>query len=153
MARPSSAVKPHTSIATTMIAFVEVFETFGLSSVLPGSSFITPVAFAMASTPESASTTPTNDFQFFQKPPVSGCVIARVTASPRCGMQNSASSTTTMAVGTETRNARPPVCLGPKILRQPMNTTAPPASTAASSPEAARHPGDIGTPRAPRAPP
>ena len=83
---------------TITSALVEVFETRGFSSVLPGSSFITPVAFAIASTPESASTTPTNDVQFFQNPPVSGCTLC--TASPRCGSAKHPSRTTTMTVGT-----------------------------------------------------
>ncbi len=43
------------------------FATEGWASVLPGSSLITPVALAMASTPESASTIPTKPAQFCQK--------------------------------------------------------------------------------------
>src|SRR6266705_790822 len=72
MARPSSAVKRQTSIITHRIAGVEVLRTDGCASVLPGSSRITPVAFAIASTPESASTIPTKPAQFCQKPPCSG---------------------------------------------------------------------------------
>src|SRR6266700_3675662 len=99
MARPSNAVKTHTSIMTHKIAGVEVLTTDGFSSVLPGSSRITPVALAMASTPESASTMPTKPAQFCQKPPCSGCKCP--IASPMCGRLKSPRTTTTMAVGTE----------------------------------------------------
>src|SRR2546429_6599898 len=51
MARPSSAVNTQTSIITINSAGVEVFVTDGWASVAPGSSFITPVALAIASTP------------------------------------------------------------------------------------------------------
>ena len=44
--------------------------------------------------------------------------------SPRCGRQKSPSNTTTITVGTETRNASPPVCLGPKKFSPPMTTMA-----------------------------
>ena len=64
MASPSNAVKTQTSIITIRIAGVDVLTTDGRSSVLPGSSFITPVALAIASTPESASTIPTKPAQF-----------------------------------------------------------------------------------------
>ena len=64
-----------TSIMTIKIAGVEVLRDRGCASVLPGSSFITPVAFAIASTPESASTIPTKPAQFFQKPPCNGCKL------------------------------------------------------------------------------
>ena len=79
-----------------------------------GSSFMTPVAFAIASTPESASTTPTNELQFSRIRP-SADVHASVDGLAKVGNdRTAASSTTTMTVGTETRNARPPVCFGPK---------------------------------------
>ena len=67
MASPSNAVKMQTSIMTIKIAGVDVLTTEGWASVLPGSSFITPVALAIASTPESASTIPTNPAQFCPK--------------------------------------------------------------------------------------
>ena len=63
MASPSSAVKRQTSIITTTRALVAVRETFGLSGVLPGLSFMTPVELAIASTPERARTMPTKAFQ------------------------------------------------------------------------------------------
>jgi hypothetical protein len=53
-----------TSAITQSMAGVEVFDTVGFSSVLPGSSFITLVALAIASTPERAKTIPTKPFQF-----------------------------------------------------------------------------------------
>ena len=118
MPRPSSAVKKHTSSATHRIAGVLVRVTLGFSSVLPGSSFITPVALAMASTPESASTMPTNPLQFFAMPPVSGWRLC--TASPRCGTVNAPSTSTTVPVSTETITASPPVCLGPRRFSAPM---------------------------------
>ena len=95
-----------------MIAGVEVFETDGVESVLPGFNRITPVEFAIASTPDNASTIPTNPFQFVPMSFDNGCKFR--TASPRCGMLNAAKSTTTTTVGTAIRNANPPVCLGPK---------------------------------------
>ena len=52
-----------TSIATGTIAFVAVRVTFGCSGVESGSVFITPVMFAIASTPLSARMTPTNATQ------------------------------------------------------------------------------------------
>ena len=51
---------------------VEVLTTDGRSSVLPGSSFITPVALAIASTPESARTMPTKPAQLRSKLPCNG---------------------------------------------------------------------------------
>ena len=60
MAQPSNAVPQTTSIATGRIALIDSRRTLGLSGVDPGSSFITPVRFAIASTPESARITPTN---------------------------------------------------------------------------------------------
>ena len=96
-----------TSVITISTAGVEVFETDGLWSGLPGLSFITPVALAMASTPDSASTTPTNPRQFTQKPPVSGLTLCQ--AVSRCGKAKAPSNTTTATVGTAIRNASPPV--------------------------------------------
>ena len=97
---------------TQRMAGVEVLETLGLASVQPLLSFITPVELAMASTPDKARTTPTNPRQFLAKPPCRGCKLC--TASPGGGWQNAASTITTTTVGTETRKASPPVCLGPK---------------------------------------
>ena len=57
---------------TQSSAGVEVCVTEGFASVLPVFSRITPVEFAIASTPESASTIPTNPFQLRQKAPCSG---------------------------------------------------------------------------------
>src|SRR6516162_10107790 len=102
----------HTSSITYAIAGVEVLETFGRSSELPGFSFITLVALAIASTPDSARTIPTKPFQLAKKPPDKGFRLCR--AWPRCGTVKIPRHMTTIAVGTETRNAKPPVCLGPK---------------------------------------
>ena len=63
IAQPSNAVPTTTSMATGTIAFVAVRVTFGRSGVEPGSSFITPVMFAIASTPLSARITPVNAIQ------------------------------------------------------------------------------------------
>ena len=63
IAQPRSAVPTTTSSATGTMAFVAVRVTFGRSGVEPGSSFITPVMFAMASTPLSARITPVNAIQ------------------------------------------------------------------------------------------
>ena len=60
MAQPSSTVPTTTSIATGMIALAAVRVTFGCADVEPGSSFMTPVRLATASTPLSARITPTN---------------------------------------------------------------------------------------------
>ena len=54
----SKAVPSTTSTATGRIAFVAVRVTFGCSAVESGSSFITPVILAIASTPLSARITP-----------------------------------------------------------------------------------------------
>ncbi len=78
MASPSKAVKMQTSNMTHRIAGVEVLETLGWASLDPGLSFMTPVALAIASTPDNARTTPTKPFQFLEKPPVSGCRCDRV---------------------------------------------------------------------------
>src|SRR5580658_9455411 len=118
MAKPKSAVKTQTSNMTHKMAGVDVFDTLGLASLVPALSFMTPVELAMASTPDKARTTPTKPFQFVQNPPVSGCTLC--TAVARCGSENTPNSTTTMAVGTETKKASPPVCLGPKMLSIPI---------------------------------
>ena len=60
MAQPSKAVPQTTSIATGVIALSDSLRTLGFSGVEPRSSFITPVRFAIASTPERARITPTN---------------------------------------------------------------------------------------------
>ena len=73
IAKLSKAVKMHTSSMTQRMAGVDVLETLGLASLHPLLSFITPVELAMASTPDKASTTPTNPFQFLKKPPLKGC--------------------------------------------------------------------------------
>src|SRR5579859_5675839 len=99
-----------TSSITQRIALFEVLDTLGLASLQLGLSFITPVALAIASTPDKASTTPTKPFQFFKKPPCNGCRLC--TAAPKCGRQRIPRMTTTITVGIETRNASPPVCLG-----------------------------------------
>ena len=103
-------MKTQTSTSTHSTAGVLVFDTDGRAS-LPGFNFITPVAFAIASTPESASTMPTNDPQLCANPPVSGWTF-RI-ASPRCGIANAPSKITTTAVGTAMRKASPPVWRGP----------------------------------------
>src|ERR1700677_1561509 len=125
-ARLNKAVKRQTSTMTQTMAGVEVLETLGLASVVPGLSFITPVELAMASTPDSASTTPTNPFQLWAKPPVKGWRLW--TASLRWGTQKMPNTTTTTTVGTETRKANPPVWRGPKRLSNPMITMAPAAN-------------------------
>ena len=63
-----------------MIAGVAVFVTDGCSSLLPGLSFMTLVALAIASTPDKARTIPTKSFQFYQNPPSSGLRLCN--ASP-----------------------------------------------------------------------
>ena len=67
IAQPNSAVPTTTSSATIRMALRAVLPTMGLSRDAPGSSFMTPVRFAMASTPLSARITPTNDDQFLAK--------------------------------------------------------------------------------------
>src|ERR1700739_1348515 len=86
-----------TSSTTEKIAGVEVFLTEGRSSELPGSSFITPVAFAIASTPDTARTMPTKPLQLCQNPPESGFTLCQ--ASPKCGKEKSARATTVIIVG------------------------------------------------------
>ena len=112
MASLSKAVKMQTSSMTHKMAGVDVLETLGLASVVPGLSFITPVELAIASTPDKARTTPTNPFQLCQKPPCSGSRLCN--ARPRCGMEKIANPTTTTAVGAAIKKARPPVWRGPK---------------------------------------
>src|SRR5262245_49808106 len=107
MASPNNAVNTQTSTITTMIAGVDVFETEGRDMLLPGFNFITPVALATASTPDNARTIPTNPFQCSPKDPESGCRL--LTASPRCGMLMAPNRITTSTVGTDIRNANPPV--------------------------------------------
>src|SRR5439155_7401194 len=97
----NNAVKTQTSIITITIAGVDVLTTHGFSSVVPGSSFITPVAFAIASTPDNASTIPTKANQFFPNVPCNGW--RRTNASLMCGRQKSPSVITTMTAGMETR--------------------------------------------------
>src|ERR1700756_5438485 len=101
-----------TSSITQMMARVEVWETFGFSSVLPLFNFMTLVAFATASTPESANTTDTNPFQLCSQLPCSGRTFA--IASLICGITKQPSKITTTNVGNETKNANPAECLGPK---------------------------------------
>ncbi len=67
MAQPSSAVPNTTSTATGQIAFFEVIATLGAFAVALGSSVITPVRLAMASTPLNARMTPTKATQFLLK--------------------------------------------------------------------------------------
>src|SRR5438094_4833744 len=101
------------------MAGVEVLRTDGCASVLPGSSFITPVALAMASTPESASTIPTKPAQFCQKPPCNGCKCP--IASPMCGRLKSPRTTTTIAVGTEIKKSETAGVFRSKQIEQPNN--------------------------------
>src|ERR1700739_871643 len=114
-----------TSSTTEKIAGVEVFLTEGRSSELPGSSFITPVAFAIASTPDTARTMPTKPLQLCQNPPESGFTLCQ--ASPKCGKEKSARATTVIIVGTETATTNPPVRFGPKKFTEPTPRIAPPA--------------------------
>src|SRR5271157_4693538 len=86
-----------TSSTTDKIAGVDVFVTEGHSSELPGSSFITPVAFAIASTPDTARTMPTKPLQLCQNPPESGFKLCQ--ASPRCGKEKIARAITVITVG------------------------------------------------------
>ena len=81
MPKLSRAVKMQTSSITQSIAGVDVLETFGLASLVPGFNFITPVELAKASPQDRASTTPTKPFQFLKNPPVNGCRLC--TASCR----------------------------------------------------------------------
>ena len=60
IAQPRSAVPMTTSIATGVIALSDSRATLGCSIVDPGSSFITPVRFAIDSAPDNARITPTN---------------------------------------------------------------------------------------------
>src|SRR5438105_4887721 len=97
---------------TQIIAGVEVFETDGLERLLPGLSFMTPVALATASTPDRARTIPTKPLQFSARLFERGCRLW--IAWPKCGTQNAARRATVATVGTAIKKARPPVCLGPK---------------------------------------
>jgi hypothetical protein len=54
-------------MATGKIAFNDSRATLGCSIVDPGSSFITPVRFAIDSAPDSARITPTNCTQTMVK--------------------------------------------------------------------------------------
>jgi hypothetical protein len=110
---------------TEKIAGVEVFLTEGRSSELPRSSFITLVAFAIASTPDTARTMPTKPLQLCQNPPESGFKLCQ--ASPRCGKEKNPRTTTVITVGTETATANSPVRFGPKKFRAPIPRIASPA--------------------------
>jgi hypothetical protein len=123
--KPSSAVKMLTSSTTEKIAGVEVFLTEGRPSELPGSSFMTLVAFAIASTPETARTIPTKPFQLCQNPSESGFTLCQ--ASPKCGNEKNARTTTVITVGTETATANSPVRFGPKKFNAPIPRIATPA--------------------------
>ncbi len=119
MSRPSNAVKKTTSAITHRMAGVLVLTTLGLCSESPpGSSRMTPVEFATASTPESASTMDTKLVQLCCQPPARPWTLCQ--ATPRYGSPRIPSNTTTTAVGIATTNASPPVCLGPNQFNAPM---------------------------------
>src|SRR5439155_1064626 len=96
IAQPSRAVPNTTSIATGTIAFVAVRVTFGRSGDESGSSFITPVMFATASTPLSARMTPTNWIQVTAKLECAGSNSSTF----RCSPLNTTIKTTTSTAGT-----------------------------------------------------
>jgi len=64
-----AAVAITTSSMTAVTARREAMRTDGLSTVAPGSSFMTPVLLAAASTPERARIMPTNATQLGSSPP------------------------------------------------------------------------------------
>src|SRR5205809_5079086 len=110
IAQPRSAVPTTTSIATGKIAFNDSRATLGCSIVEPGSSFITPVRFAIDSAPDKARITPTNCTHTAPRLLCGGsrkCVV-------KCGTLNATKTTTTTAVGSANATAKLPECFGPK---------------------------------------
>ena len=110
IAHPSSAVPATTSIAIGTIALSDSRATLGLSMVEPGSSFMTPVMFAIDSAPERARITPTN---WTQSVPRLSCRGWRKWVV-KCGALIPIKSTTTINVGIASATARLPECFGPK---------------------------------------
>src|SRR5262249_55238767 len=110
IAQPRNAVPTTTSIATGKIALSDSRATLGCSIVEPGSSFITPVRFAIDSAPDNARITPTNCTHTAPTLLCGGsrkCVV-------KCGTLNATKTTTTTAVGTASATAKLPECFGPK---------------------------------------
>src|SRR5207237_2030155 len=102
--QPSSAVPRTTSIATGVIALTDSRATLGCSIVEPGSSFITPVRFAIDSAPDKARITPTNCTHTAPRLLCGGsrkCVV-------KCGTLNATKTTTTTAVGSASATAKLP---------------------------------------------
>src|SRR2546421_9537010 len=118
IAKPKSTVNTHTSTITTRIALREVRSTCGRCAVEPGSSCINPVMFATASTPDNASTTPTNPVH--QCNGCGGGLCKFATAAPRCGTQATASNDSTITVANACRMATVPECFGPKKFKHPI---------------------------------
>lgn len=112
MASPSSAVNTQTSAITQRMALVEVWVTRGRSSVEPRFNFITPVALAIASTPDKAKMMLTKPAH--TTPQSSGKGLIFWTAFPKWGAAKRISRPTTATVGIVTKNARLPVWRGPK---------------------------------------
>src|SRR5438876_12429181 len=110
IAQPSNAVPKTTSIATGVIALTDSRATLGCSIVDPGSSFITPVRFAIDSAPDKARMTPTNCTHTAPRLLCGGwrkCVV-------KCGTLNAIKTTTITAVGSASATAKLPECFGPK---------------------------------------
>ena len=110
MAQPRSAVPTTTSTATGRIAFVAVRVTFGCSGVESGSVFITPVMFAMASTPLRARITPTKATQVFPRFSWRGSRYRRL----RWGALNTTITPTMSTAGAASQMETLPLCFGPK---------------------------------------
>src|SRR5207253_11403288 len=102
MAQPSSAVPSTTSIATGVIALTDSRATLGCSIVDPGSSFITPVRFAIDSAPDNARITPTNCAHTVAR---LGCRGSRQRVV-KCGALTAIRTTTTRAVGNVSATAK-----------------------------------------------
>src|SRR5205823_13192855 len=84
--------------------------TLGRSIVDPGSSFITPVRFAIDSAPDNARITPTNCTHTAPRLLWRGsrkCVV-------KCGALMAMSTITITAVGNASATAKLPECFGPK---------------------------------------
>src|SRR5207302_2798842 len=119
IAQPSKAVPTTTSMATGVIALSDSRATLGFSGVEPGSSFITPVRFAIASTPESARMTPTNWTQSLLRLSCRGSRKRVV----KYGRLTAISATTTSTVGTASATAKLPECFGPNQFVNPRTSS------------------------------
>ncbi len=115
IAQPSKAVPTTTSSATTKMALPAVRPTRGSSGEQPLSKVITPVRFAIASTPLNARITLTNAVQFFPKLCCDGCRYCTV----RCGRLAIEIKITMITVGMAKETAMLPLCFGPNQLIAP----------------------------------